>query len=79
MVRKTKFINADYQETVYRLDVLGDAIIFVDWHKNAVTIDSTFLATPTKFPSPDTLKRIDAQIRNVKNFKLDLFRGENVE
>jgi hypothetical protein len=76
MVRKTKILNATYEETVYRLDALGDAVAFVDWHKNAVTIDPAFLLTPIKFSATDTLKRIDAQIRNVKKLKLDLFGGE---
>ncbi len=76
MVRKTKILNATYEETVYRLDALGDAVAFVDWHKNAVIIDPAYLATPAKFPAPDTLSRIDAKIKNVKNLKLDLFGGE---
>jgi hypothetical protein len=78
MVRKTKIINANFQETVYRIDVLGDVVAYVDWHKNSVTIDPTFFVTPAKFPSPDALSKIDAQIKNVKNLKLDLYRGEKV-
>jgi hypothetical protein len=76
MVRKTKIIKAAYEETAYRLDVLGDAVQFVDWHKNALTIDPAFLVTPTKFPAPDTFSRLDAKIRNAKNLKLDVFGGE---
>ena len=74
MVRKTKIINATYQETVYRIDVLGDAVAFVDWHKNAVAIDSAYLANPTKFSAPDTFAHIDEKIKQAKNLKLDLWR-----
>ena len=34
-----KIINQNYEETVYRLDVLGDIVSFVDWTKNTITIN----------------------------------------
>jgi hypothetical protein len=79
MVRNTKIINATYEETVYRLDALGNAVSFVEWHKNAVTIDPAFLANPVKFPAPDTFGCIERKIQNAKNLKLNLFGGESVE
>jgi hypothetical protein len=73
-----EIISQSHEETVYRIDALGDAVAFVNWHKNSVTIDPAYLATPTKFPAPDTLTRIDEKIRNVKSLKLGLFGGEKV-
>ena len=73
-----EIISQSHEETRYRLDVLGDAVQFVNWHKNTVVINSAYLTTLTKFPAPDTLSRIDAKIRQAKNFKLDLWGGEKV-
>jgi hypothetical protein len=74
-----KIISQSHEETAYRLNALGAAISFVDWHKNSVTIDPAFITTPTKFPVPDALSRIERKIQNVKNLKLDLFVGESFE
>ena len=57
------------EETAYRVDALGDAVKFVDWIKNAITIDSAYLATPQKFSAPDTFKKIDAAIQGAKALK----------
>lgn len=71
-----EIISQSHEETVYRIDMLGNAVAFVNWHRNSVSIDPAFLATPTKFLAPDTLTRIDAQIRKAKNLKLKLHGGE---
>jgi hypothetical protein len=79
MVRKTKIISENFQEAVYRLDILGAAVAFVNWHKNSLTIDPAFLATPAKFPRPGALQRINEKIQNVKRIeRIDLYGGEKV-
>jgi len=64
-----EIVCRSHEETAYRADTLGDAVKFVDWTKNAVTIDSAYLSSPVKFPAPNALKRIDAQIQRAKALK----------
>jgi len=35
-----EIICQNNEETRYRVDILGDAVKFVDWTRNAVTIDA---------------------------------------
>ena len=64
-----EIICRSHEETAYRADALGDAVKFVDWTKNAVTIDPAYLSSPVKFPAPDAFKKIDAAIQGAKALK----------
>lgn len=55
------------EEARYRLDILGDVVEFINWHKNTLTIAHELFALPQRF-QPDFHQRIDEQIQKLRKF-----------
>jgi hypothetical protein len=53
-----EIIGKSFEETVYRLDVLGDAVEFVAWNCNSVKV---------AVPKEDVFVRHERAIRNIMN------------
>jgi hypothetical protein len=51
-----KFVCESFEETAYRADVLGEAVVFVEWNRNSVTV---------KVPREDAFERQERAIRNI--------------
>jgi hypothetical protein len=62
-----KIINQTYEETLYRVDVLGEAAVYADWQCNATTV---------KLPEETVFDARERKIREVQKFgNVELFRN----
>jgi hypothetical protein len=55
-VEKMEIICASFEEVVYRVDMFGDAVTQIDWHRNAVKV---------AVPREDVFARQERAIRNI--------------
>ena len=71
-----QIVCQSYEETAYRVDELGEAVKFVDWHRNEITLKHEYLATP-KLYQPEFHQRVETEIEKVKKLEnVNLLREE---
>ena len=58
-----KIINQTFEETLYRADVLGKAVVFIGWRCNAATVklpeETVFDATERKILEVQKLRSVE--------------------
>ncbi len=58
------------EEAVQRINALGEAVAFVDWTTNRITINPEFFrSSAAKLPRAGSFKRIDDSIRRVRKLR----------